>query len=84
MQTDRQAGKMLVSKPTGLSVQHAIDDVRSRASAKLKHAEAIAEGLQSLDAALQVFSEDRSSSEMQSLVDAARQLSELLETAVAE
>ena len=79
MLTDRRLGKMSNSQPTRFSVQRTIDDVRRQAVSFVTRAPAIAEGLQSLDAALQIFSEDRSAAEMQAVVDAARNLSELLE-----
>ena len=82
MQTDRQAGKMLVSKPTGLSVQRAIDGYhfgQRQYRQLLTEASILGAALDQLGAAIQTVQTDNSSAEQQALVDASRQLSLVLE-----
>ena len=87
MSTERQTGKMPSATNT-LSIDQLITGPRSEAFAQIRfHADRLAQlgnAIETLDAALMTLQSDNSASEQQALVDAARQLSTLLETAVTE
>lgn len=81
MQTDRRPDKNFEHQPTTFSVQQAIDAFNSAKVAlrvRMTETQALAESIERLGASLQIFAQDRSAAEMQSVVSAARNLADVM------